>query len=523
MGTYLNPGGTLFKMARQSQIYVDKSGIIGHLNRWVETENRYICVSRPRRFGKSMAANMIAAYYDRTVDFEDMFRGLKLASSEQFTRFGARYDVLHINMQEFLSKADDAGHMIRLLSERIVHELCAAYPDVQMYDREDLSAVMSDIFAVTKTPFVIVIDEWDCIFREFQTRTTEQRDYLDFLREWLKDRAYIALVYMTGILPIRKYGTHSALNMFDQYSMDNPGILAEYVGFTEEEVQALCTEYDMDFTEAKSWYDGYLFKGVGSIYSPRSVVASMQNRIYDTYWNKTETFEALKGYIDLNRDGLRDAIISLMSGDRHIVNVATFSNDMTSLNSVDDVLTLMVHLGYLGYDFETKEVYVPNREIYAEFVNATSTGGWDIVAQAIRDSARLLENTLSEKADAVAKAIEKAHMETSHIQYNDENALSYTISLAYYSARQYYNIIRELPTGNGYADITFLPRPAHAEKPAMVVELKWDQTASSAIDQIRDRKYTASLSGFAGELLLVGINYDKSTRAHSCEIERVTL
>ena len=386
MGVYLNPGGALFRMARKSQIYIDKSNLIDLLNRRVETENRFVCISRPRRFGKSMAANMVAAYYDRTADFKTDFEGLQITGKESFQLYGGKYDVLHLNMQEFLSKTKTVGEMLVLLKKKLLHELLSGHEDISFFDTEDLSGCMGEINAKTQLPFVIIIDEWDCVFREYQTRVSEQRDYLDFLREWLKDRAYIALVYMTGILPVKKYETHSALNMFDQFSMDNPGVYAEFTGFTESEVQNLCDCHEMDFEEAKSWYDGYYFKQVGSIYSPRSIVAAMQNKIYDTYWNKTESFEALKGYIDLNRDGLHDAVISLMAGDRKGVNVSTFQNDMTSLNSADDVLTLMVHLGYLAYDFEKKEVYIPNREIQAEFVNATSSGGWDVIARAIKQS-----------------------------------------------------------------------------------------------------------------------------------------
>lgn len=523
MGVYLNPGGDLFRMARKSQIYVDKSNLIDILNQRVETENRFVCVSRPRRFGKTMAANMVAAYYDRTVDFKAAFEGLNITGLDSFDQCGGKYDVLHINMQEFLGKTKSVAEMIALLKKRVLHELLETNSDISYFDKEDLSGCMSEIVAQTKMPFVIIIDEWDCVLREYQTGINEQRDYLDFLQEWLKDRAYIALVYMTGILPVKKYGTHSALNMFDQYSMDNPGILAEYTGFTDDEVKDLCERFEMDFEEAKSWYDGYHFNRAGAIYSPRSIVSAMQNRVYDTYWNKTETFEALKAYIELNRDGLRDAVISLMAGDRRGINISTFSNNMTSLNSADDVLTLMIHLGYLAYDFQTKEVYIPNREIQAEFVNATSTGGWDVIARAVNVSEKLLESTLALDADAVAVAVEKAHMETSHLQYNDENALSYTISLAYYSARQYYNIIREFPSGKGFADMVFLPRTAYADKPAILVELKWNKTAEGAITQIKDIHYTEGLKGFAGRILLVGVNYDIETREHSCVIEEAVV
>ena len=210
---------------------------------------------------------------------------------------------------------------------------------------------------------MIIIDEWDCIFREYKNNIDEQRKYLDFLRDLLKDKSYIHLAYMTGILPIKKYGTHSALNMFSEFSMTNPRQLTSYVGFTEDEVNELSERYNISLSDLKEWYDGYHFGENETIYSPKSVVEAVTSGICDTYWNQTETFEALKMYIELNIDGLKDAVISMMSGEKIPVNTATFANDMTTFCTKDDVLTLLIHLGYLGYDFQAKCVYIPNREV----------------------------------------------------------------------------------------------------------------------------------------------------------------
>lgn len=324
---------------------------------------------------------------------------------------------------------------------------------------------------------------------------------------------------MTGILPIKKYGTHSALNMFSEFSMTDAGPLAEFVGFTEQEVRELCDTYQMDFEECKAWYDGYRFNEVGSIYSPRSVVQSMMLHKYNTYWNQTETFEALKVYIDMNFDGLREAVISLMAGACRKIDTANFANDMTTFRDMEDVLTLLVHLGYLGYDFDTSSVFIPNQEIRKEYANAIRAGGWESIANAIKASDGLLEATLSMNAEAVAKGIESAHMETSHLSHNDENALSYTLSLAYYTARQKYVVVRELPAGKGFADLVFLPKPRYADLPALILELKWNQDAKATIEQIKARQYAHALEGYEGRLLLVGISYDKTTRKHACKIE----
>ena len=520
VGIYLNPGAEKFRMALHSKIYVDKTAMLALLNEQLNTEGRYVCVSRPRRFGKSMAANMIAAYYDRTVDGAALFQGCQIAADAAFDAFRNRFDVLQLNMQEFLSRAKDMDSLLLRLRRIVLRDLFRAYPDVDYFDREDIVECMQDIYAETKRPFVIIIDEWDCIFREYPHDTAAQRKYLDFLRDWLKDKAYIGLAYMTGILPIKKYGTHSALNMFTEYSMENPRNFASFVGFTEDEVKGLCAKYDMDFAECRAWYDGYRFPHAGHIYSPKSVVEAMLSHRYDAYWNSTETYEALKVYIDLNEAGLRDAIVRMMAGASIPIDTTTFQNDMTTFTSADDVMTLLVHLGYLGYDIDRGEVFIPNNEVRREYVTATKHGEeWSVISHTLKASDALLAAGFEKDAAAVAAGVEKAHLETSQIQYNDENALSYTLSLAFYSARRFYNIVRELPTGKGFADLAFLPRPQHAEKPALVIELKWDKAAETAIRQIKEKEYAGALADYAGEVLLVGVSYDKKTRRHEAVIE----
>lgn len=521
MGIYLNPGSKKFQMARRSEIYVDKTEMLNYLNKQIETETRFICVSRPRRFGKSMAANMIAAFYDRTVDTENIFKGAKITESPDYKEYAGKFDVIQINMQDFLSRTGNVDDLLQNLKKRLLFDLFNEYPNINYFDKDDLIEIMSDIYANTNRPFIIIIDEWDCIFREYRDKKDWQEKYLDFLRAWLKDKAYVGLAYMTGILPIKKYGTHSALNMFYEFSMENPKVLAKYVGFTNDEVKSLCEKYNRDFEECRSWYDGYRFDGVGEVYNPRSVVEAVRSGIYDTYWNQTETFEALKIYIDMNYDGLKETIISLMSGEKARVNTKHFANDMTTFNNKDDVLTLLIHLGYLGYDMKTGSVFVPNNEIMIEYGNAVSVGGWDKITEAVKKSEDLLESTLNKDEEAVAKGIEAAHLETSHLQYNDENALSYTLSLAYYTARQKYAIIRELPTGKGFADLVFLPRPHYQNLPALLLELKWNRSAKTAIEQIKEKNYPASLKDYINNLLIIGISYDKETRKHSCIIEQM--
>ena len=519
MGVYLNPGNEKFAKAVQSEIYVDKTGLIEYTNQVLNTVQRYVCVSRPRRFGKSMTADMLTAYYGKECDSRELFSGLKISQNAGFAQHLNQYPTIFLNMQEFLSRSKEIGQVIDRVRRMLLRELKNSYPGVDYFDDTDLVESMQDIYAATKQSFVIIIDEWDCVFREYQQDKKAQEEYLDFLRDFLKDKVYVALAYLTGILPIKKYGTHSALNMFDEFSMLEPGPLASYVGFTADEVEKLCADYQISVDEVKSWYDGYTFDDI-SVYSPRSVVNCMRLGKIGNYWNQTETFEALKSYIEMNFDGLRDDVLSMLAGETVPVNTGSFTNDMTTFRTEDDVFTLLVHLGYLTYDEKNKCVYIPNNEIRTEYVNVVSSSDWGEVTEALKNSADILRAIWDGKAELVARQIEKAHFETAHIQYNDENALSYTISLALYAARNYYHIHRELAGGKGFADLVFIPKTKFADKPAMVIELKWNRNAETAITQIKQKKYCECLKEYQGNLILVGLNYDKKTKEHNCIIEK---
>lgn len=520
MGIYLNPGNNKFKRAVNSDIYVDKTGLIKYTNSIVDTLQSCVCVSRPRRFGKSMAADMLTAYYSKGCDSRELFSSLEIAKDENFEEHLNKYDTIFLNMQEFLSRSSNVKELLERVEGKVIRELKKQYPDVELYDENDLAETMQDIFAESECPFIVIIDEWDCIFREFKHDKAAQEIYLDFLRDLLKDKEYIYLAYMTGILPIKKYGTHSALNMFDEFSMIDPGPLAEYVGFTEKEVEALCQKYQMDINEIKNWYDGYSFEEVESVYSPKSVVSCMRLGKLGNYWNQTETFEALQIYIDMNFEGLRDDILSMIAGETVPVNTRSFTNDMTTFRTEDDVLTLLIHLGYLGYRYADKTVFIPNEEIRSEYVSAIAVSDWGEVSKALKNSADTLQAIWQGREAQVAEGIRQAHFETSHLQYNDENALSYTISLALYAARNFYTVQRELSGGKGFADIVYVPRKRFSDKPALVVDLKWDKNAEGAIQQIKKKEYCRSLEEYKGNLLLVGINYDKKKQVHTCKIEQ---
>lgn len=522
MGRYLNVTTKGFQESVQSEIYVDKTGIIALLNQMVDTEQKYVCVSRPRRFGKSMTIKMLSAYYNEEADSDGLFRDLEIGSAQTYEKYRNRYEVILINMQEFYGRDSDMDSMIRTISTGICRELVRKYSDIEFTDPTNLVETMYDVFLSADKTFILLIDEWDCVFREQECPETEWKKYLDFLRNWMKDKPYISLAYMTGILPIKKYGSHSALNMFTEYSMTNQRELEEYTGFTEEEVKELCGRFDMDIEEVCSWYDGYRLKKVKHVFNPKSVVDAMLCRECSNYWTATETYEALKIYIDMNFDGLRDAVIQMLGGEMVAVDTGNFVNDMRNLHMKDDVLTLLVHLGYLAYDSVEEKAFIPNNEIMGEFRRAMRVGGWENVMKVIMDSERLLLNTLEGRETAVAAALDHAHTEiASNLDYNNEFAMGCAVILAYWSARKDYKIIREMPAGYGYADIVFLPLLGRG-KPAIVVELKYNKAAQTAIWQIKNKKYADVLKGYSGEVVLVGINYEKDKKevGHSCKIER---
>ena len=517
MGIYLNPGNELFKEAVNSEIYVDKTMLIDFTNRVIETTQKEICVSRPRRFGKSIAENMLTAYYSKGCDSKELFSKFKIAETADFEKHLNQYNVIYVDMQKFLSRTKDIHEMLAFMQKRVLKEMKREFPCIEL-EEESLITALEDLYSETQDKFIFIIDEWDCIFRIHKDNTSAQKEYLDFLRDLLKGQPYVALAYMTGILPIKKYGEHSALNMFKEYSMTMMKPVSEFTGFTDEEVKTLCSQYDISFEEMKSWYNGYVVDGV-SVYNPNAVAEAVSRRQFSNYWSKTETYEALRFYIKMNFKGLKDAVKELIAGQKIPVNVLKFTNDMITFNSIDDILTLLIHLGYLTYDSDTKTAWIPNKEVRQEFVNSIEDGGFENIVTALKKSDKLLRYTLEQNAEKVSEMLSEVHNEnTSVIQYNDENSLSCVISLAYYSAQDTYAVYRELQGGEGFADLVFVPRAGNAN-PAMIIELKWDKNAGIALNQIKNRQYIKSLKDYHGKVLFVGINYDKKSKKHECKFE----
>lgn len=538
MGIYINKGNLAFKKILNSK-YVDKSSFIAAVNSTLDTEDQNICATRCRRFGKSMMAKTLCAYYDKSCDSRDLFKGLAIENDPSYEEHLNKYNVLYLDVTSFTTYPEYHGHITRSINETMTEELKETFPNVRFKDDADLMGCLQAIYNQTGERFYFIIDEWDAICREFPERRkfknspetvkpTEMDEYVMFLHRLFKSQSSEEVfvgAYLTGILPMIKYNTESALNNFREYSIIDPCQAPGSFGFTSKEVKNLCEKYKMDYDEMAAWYDGYQIGDEPSVFNPNSVMRAINSRKCTSYWGKTGSFEKVASYINMNYDGLKDDIISMLAGDRCRVNTLKFVNNMSVINSKDDVLTVLVHLGYLAYDGEQKKCYIPNKEVRAELINAVESNGWKEVVGVIQSSEKLLEATLNGESDKVASFIENAHQEnTSVLSYNDENSLSCVLSIAYIYAKNDYIIHRELASGKGFADLVFIPRK-NVDKPAMVVELKYNKNTDAAIDQIKRKDYSHIVFEYTGEVILVGINYDKDGpegKQHTCIIERVS-
>ena len=524
MGIYINIGNAGFRRIRNKE-YIDKSGLIAAVNATLFTEDCFSCVTRCRRFGKSMAAKMLCAYYDHSVDSRDLFADLEIAGDPSFEKHLNKYPVIYLDLTSFVTRFHD-DDIVELLDSELKADVLEAYPDVKVRETDDLMSCLIRIAAATGEQFFFIIDEWDAICRELKPGTTAMDRYVNWLRRMFKEvnaSNVFAGVYMTGILPVKKYKTESALNNFIEYSMVEPRRMAHFFGFTKDEVRALAEKHGVDFDELVKWYDGYQIGDEPSMFNPNSVIQAIDTGRCRSFWASTGAFDAVANYIHMNFEGLKDDIIKMLAGDRGKVNTTKFQNDMSIVRSRDDVLTVLIHLGYLSYNWRKKECYIPNLEVEGEMSNAVEATDWTNVVKALQESEELLQSTLEGDCEAVARGIDVAHDEnTSILSYNNENSLACVLSIAYLYARNDYVIHRELASGKGFADLVLIPRK-NVESPAIVLELKYDKNADSAIDQITRKQYPAKVAQHTGELLLVGINYDKEKKTHKCKMERMKI
>ncbi len=469
-----------------------------------------------------MAAEMLLAYYDHSCDSRSLFADLEIASHPSFEEHLNKYPVIYLDMTRFTS-GNDGDNVVSEVEKRVRDDVASVYPDIPQKSDDDLMDFLLRVAGKTGERFIFIIDEWDAPCRIYSDKPQTMDRYVDWLRRMFKDVTAIqafAGVYLTGILPIKKYKTQSALNNFKEYSMVTPGALARYFGFTKEEAKGLAERHGMDFDALEMWYDGYQIGVEMSMFNPNSVMEAISNEWCENYWSKTGAFDAVSEYIDMNYEGLKDDIIDLLSGGRCAVDPAGFSNDISEIRSRDDVLTVLIHLGYLTYDRRVQECFIPNLEVAKEMENAIKANNWKEVVTALKYSRDLLKATLRGDSEYVAHSLRAIHSdETSVFSYNDENSLACVISLAYYYARNDYHVHREYLTGEGYADLVLIPRK-NVSSPALVIELKYDKSTQTAISQIKTRNYPQAVADYTGDILLVGINYDKDTKQHECQIER---
>src|SRR5574344_1667106 len=482
------------------EFYIDKTNLISFTNTKLDTESCLICVSRPRRFGKSITAKMLNAYYSKGCDSKELFSKFKIANTPDYEEHLNKYDVIYLDIQGInaLYKSDNKAKGLSFISyiqKKVVNELALEFNEHNIIDFEQgLVGNLVNIYNALGNKFIFIIDEWDFVFREFKTAIELQNDYLCLLRDLFKNSILepcIALAYMTGILPIKRQKIESGLNNFDEYTMLNPGFLAEFAGITEEEVATICAENNLDSEKVKYWYDGYELKG-HHIYNPRAI-----NKLvttggeFDNYWSDTGSFtDVVLPYITMNFDGLKEYILELLKGEELELDDDTFQNDL----------------------------------IRQELTKAIKKTQWQDFFDYLKESQKAFKALENIDEEYVASFIEERHSKlTSCIYYNNENALSYVVRDAFIAAEysDYYAPEREAQSGKGFADLVYIPRSYRSKsRSVVIIELKYDKSADIALQQILDKKYYEKYKTMGKSVLMVGINYDKATKKHSCRIQK---
>ena len=521
MGIYLNPGYENFRRATKADIYVDKTMMIDVVNRFIDKGNNYLCVSRPRRFGKTLAGNMLCAYYSRGCDSRELFAPYKIAAVPDFTEKLNKYHVIKIDINSEYQNTQNKASLLKRLTSKIKREMAVEFPLVSFYEEDTLAECILNVYSATGETFIILLDEYDALVREQASEDLFQ-EYLSFLNGLFKSdtlRPAISLAYLTGILPVIRDKIQSKLNNFEEYTILDAGELVEFTGFTDSEVRQYCNMYGLDYEECSLWYDGYSQHGL-EIYNPESVVKSLRKKHFGSYWGQTSSYEAISDRIRQNFSGTKDAVIRMLAGEHVDVNVTRYLNTMTSFHTKDDLFTYLIHLGYLAYNLEDGTCRIPNREVRQEWFNAIETDTeYTVTTQIIQASKELLSLTLKGDEQAVARALDVSHIHvTSNRSYNNEDALQSVIYLTYIYALNRYTVVKEMTAGKGFADVVYIP--VRQMDPAMIIELKRNSCPESAIEQIRNRQYFDSLSHYQGNLLFVGISYDEKEKTHSCRIDK---
>ncbi len=517
MAIYLNSDKPLinYNQLYNSKYFVDKSLMIDILNERLETSDKYICITRPRRFGKSSVADMLGAYYSKAVDSKELFNTLNISNCNSYTENLNKYNVITISFNEFSEIGKNYDNYIKMIRENLIRDIVERYPHINPDNYFNVKSMLMD----TKDKFIFILDEWDYIFTN-NLFEENQNDYLEFLRQLLKDQPYVSLAYMTGVLPIKRYSSGSALNMFDEFTFLKDRIFGEYFGFTEKEVIKLCEKNgELDFQELEKWYNGYLTVKGTQIYNPRSVVKALQNSYCESYWTNTGAMDEVAQYLKYNTLEIREDVIEMVTGGQIDVHIdEEFRAGQKAPRTKEEIYSAMIILGFLAY--HDGYLKIPNQELMKEFEKALKDEEFGEVAEIIDNSRKLLKATLNKDEAEVVKLVHDIHnSEIPILQYNDENSLSCVVTLAYLSARDLYKVEREEKTGKGYADFSFHPK--RKRDTALIVELKKNETAEKAIRQIKEKEYVQKFKKENNKVLAVAICYDFNNKEHSCKIEEL--
>ncbi len=524
MSLYLNQDNSKFVSYKNDDIFVDKSMLLSVCNKNINKESsKYMCVTRPRRFGKSLALSMLNAYYSKGCDSKELFKGLKVETDESYLEHLNKHNVIWIDMSRMYLKYKN--ELIQNLNTIIVEDINDTFPNILKKTDKEIDDAILRVYEVCKERFIFLIDEWDVVFREAEYNGKLCNEYIEFLRRLFKSSdvsSCIDLVYMTGILPIKRYSTQSTLNMFKEYNMINPRGLESYFGFTEEETKDLCVKYNCEFDIIKSWYNGYNLKGL-SLYNPNSVVEAITSGEYSDYWNQTSAVEAVTNYMNYDHGVLKNTIAQMLTGEKVLVNVSKFENDLTKINSSDSALTVLIHLGYLAY-IPSEMVgmgycYIPNYEIKLEFEHALEELKWSELYDPISNSINMYNETIKLNTEYINKTLDKNHKEIASLfNKNKEDILGVVVYMSYYKIKDFYNVRKEDTTTLGRADLTYTPYDNNHIP--LIIELKASkETSGDAIKQIKVKEYMDTLGSYHGDVLLIGITYDEATLKHDSKIE----
>lgn len=514
---YLNVDSTyiLFQEALNSEIYVDKSMLIDKVSSKIRTGNKYICLTRPRRFGKSMNAHMLGAYYTKGLDSSSMFENLAVADTADYAKHKNKHNVIFIDFSRMPFGCKTYQDYINNINNHLEEDLRKAYS----LSSEKKYGDVSEMFKATGESFLFIFDEWDSIFyRDFMTQK-DKDDYLFFLKNLLKDQPYVELAYMTGVLPIAKYSSGSELNMFKEYNFMNDHTFDLYFGMHEDEVRELCRKTNtISYEELERWYDGYRLSDGRHLFNPRSVNSALTDGVCLNYWTETGPMNEIANYIEYNTDAVREDVVKMVAGIPVEVDLQGYSAVELELNTRDEILSAMVVFGFLSY--HDGYIRIPNHELMEKFQRVLSRDSMGEVKAVVDKSKEMLEATVACDCEKVATVLEEVHdREIPFLQYNDENSLSCVITLCYLYARRDYYIEREAKSGKGYCDYLFLPKKQ--EKPAIILELKVDDSCENALEQIKDKNYIQKAKEYAEEVILVGISYNKMEKKHNCVMEKV--